>query len=123
MTHNLAWFDIQVRDLDRAIRFYSAVLGAPVSKQQTGSKPLGMLPTPSGGQMGCLVPDSTAEPSEHGVMLWFNVTGRLRAAVAAVQPHGGDVRRDVHEIGGYGFRAEVVDSEGNLIALYGDTDD
>jgi predicted enzyme related to lactoylglutathione lyase len=46
----------------------------------------------------------------------------LREAVAAVLPHGGNVRHDVHDIGGYGFRAEVVDSEGNLIALYGDID-
>jgi len=123
MTTNLAWFDVPVHDLERAIRFYSAVLGAPVAKHQTGSKPLGMLPTPDGGQMGCLVPDSPSEPSEHGVMVWFNVTGRLRAAVAAAAATGGQVRRDVHDIGGYGFRAVVVDSEGNGIALYGDRDE
>jgi predicted enzyme related to lactoylglutathione lyase len=123
MTHNLAWFDVPVHDLDRAIRFYSAILGAPVIKLQTGSEPLGMLPTPGGGQMGCLVPNSAAKPSEHGVMIWFNVTGRLRAAVAAVRLHGGEVRHDVHDIRGHGFRAEVMDSEGNRIALYGDTDD
>jgi predicted enzyme related to lactoylglutathione lyase len=123
MTPNLAWFDIPVRDLDRAIRFYAAVLGAPVIKEQSGSRPLGMLPTPGGGQMGCLVPSSAAEPSGNGVMIWFNVTGRLRAAVAAVRPHGGDVRHGVRDIGGYGFRADVLDSEGNLIALYGDTDE
>ncbi len=122
MQSNVAWFDIPVRDLDRAIQFYSAVLGAPVVRQQTGSRPLGMLPTPGGGQLGCLVPNGGSEPSEQGVMIWFNVTGRLRAAVAAVTPNGGRILRDVQDIGGYGFRAEVVDSEGNRIALYGDAD-
>ena len=119
----LAWFDVPVLDLDRAIAFYTAVLGAPVTRQQTGSRPLGMLPAPEGGQMGCLVPGGPAQPSEHGVMIWFNVTGRLRAAVAAVPHHGGVIRREVYDIGGYGFRAEVLDSEGNRIALYGDTDE
>jgi len=123
MTHNLAWFDVPVLDLDRAIRFYAAVLGAPVTKEQTGSKALGMLPTPAGGQMGCLVPGSQSQPSEHGILVWFNVTGRLRAAVAAATQHGGRIRTDVHDIGGYGFRAEVLDSEGNLIALYADRDE
>lgn len=81
-----------------------------------------MLPTPEGGQFGCLVPDSGSAPSEQGVMLWFNVTGRLQAAVAAVTPHGGRILRDVYPIGGFGFRAEIVDSEGNRIALYGETE-
>ena len=56
-------------------------------------------------------------------MLWFNVTGRLRAAVAAASAAGGEVRHDVRDIGGFGFHADVVDSEGNLIALDGDRDE
>jgi predicted enzyme related to lactoylglutathione lyase len=122
MKHNIAWFDIPVVDLDRAIRFYSAVLGAPVTKEKTGSEPLGMLPTPDGGQMGCLVANDASKPSADGVMIWFGVSGRLKDAVAAVRANGGTVLRDVHAIGPYGFRAEVLDSEGNCIALYSETD-
>lgn len=48
MKNNVTWCDIPVQDLDRAIRFYSAVLGSPVTKEQTGSIPTGMLPTPDG---------------------------------------------------------------------------
>lgn len=122
MNGNLVWFDIPVTDLDRAMRFYSAVLGSPVKKETTGSIPIGMLPAPNGKQMGCLVTGNQSRPSMDGVMIWFDVEGRLKAAVAAVAPNGGKILGDIHDIGGFGFRAEVRDSEGNRIALYSKTD-
>lgn len=122
MKHNLTWFDVPVTDLDRAIRFYSAVLGRPATKEKSGSVPIGMLPTPDGEKMGCLVAGNGARPSPDGVMIWFDVEGRLRDAVAAVAASGGKVLGDVHDIGGFGFRAEVQDSEGNRIALYSSRD-
>lgn len=118
MKNNITWFDIPVTDLDRAIHFYSAVLGSPVKKERTGSIPIGMLPTPDGQQMGCLVPGGEAKPSLDGVMIWFDVEGRLRDAITAATTSGGKILGDVHAIGGYGFRAEIQDSEGNRIALY-----
>lgn len=118
MKNNIAWFDVPVLDLDRAIRFYSAVLASPVSKEQTGSIPIGMLPTPDGQKMGCLVTGNQAKPSLNGVMIWFDADGRLRDAVTAATENGGEILGDIHEIGGFGFRAEIKDSEGNRIALY-----
>jgi uncharacterized protein len=118
MKHNISWFDLPVTDLDRAIQFYSAVLGSPVTKEQSGTVPIGMLPTPDGQKMGCLVSGNGAEPSVNGVMIWFDVEGRLKDSVTAAKANGGKVLGDIHAIGGFGFRAEVQDSEGNRIALY-----
>lgn len=118
MKHNITWFDVPVTDLDRAIRFYSAVLGSPVTKEKTGSIPTGILPTPDGQKMGCLVSGNQAKPSLNGVMVWFDVEGRLKESVTAATANGGKILGDIHAIGGFGFRAEVQDSEGNRIALY-----
>lgn len=118
MKNNIIWFDVPVIDLDRAIRFYSAVLASPVAKEQTGSIPIGVLPTPDGQKMGCLVTGNQARPSLDGVMIWFDVDGRLGDAVMAATENGGEILGDIHAIGGFGFRAEVKDSEGNRIALY-----
>ena len=49
MKPNIVWFDIPALDLDRAIRFYSAVLGALVTKETVDEVPLGWLPTADGG--------------------------------------------------------------------------
>jgi predicted enzyme related to lactoylglutathione lyase len=57
-----------------------------------------------------------------GVMLYLNVDGRIRDAVSKVVPNGGRVLEDTHAIGPHGFRAVVLDSEGNRIALHSNTD-
>jgi len=123
MKPNIVWYDIPALDLDRAIRFYFAVLGAPVKKDVVGEIPLGWLPTEDGGQMGCVCVAKDFKPSADGVMIYLSVNGRLKAAVAAVRENGGTVQTDIHSIAPYGFRAEVLDSEGNIIALHSETEE
>jgi predicted enzyme related to lactoylglutathione lyase len=122
MKHNIVWFDIPALDLDRAIQFYAAVLGAPVVKEEDSEIPLAWLPTPDGGRMGCLCVVKDFQPSADGIMIYLGVNGRLKEAVAAVRAHGGTVQSDIHSIGPYGFRAEVLDSEGNCLALHSEVD-
>ena len=43
---------------------------------------------------------------------------RLHEAVRCAQSHGGTVVQAVHQIGEHGWRAIVIDSEGNRIALH-----
>jgi uncharacterized protein len=90
VNHNVVWFDIPAVDLDRAIKFYSAVLGAPVVKEVVGEVALGWLPTQEGGRMGCVCTVPGFTPSPNGVMIYLGVAGRLRSAVAAVGANGGD---------------------------------
>jgi uncharacterized protein len=122
MKHNLVWYDIPALDLDRAIRFYSAILAAPVVKEEDSEVPLAWLPTPDRGRMGCLCVVKDFQPSAHGIMIYFGVNGRLKDAVAAVRANGGTVQSEIHSIGEYGFRSEVLDSEGNCIALHSETE-
>jgi len=123
MKHNIVWYDIPAIELDRAIRFYSSVLGAPVEREDVGGVPLAWLPTPDGGRMGCVCVVPGFKPSADGIMIYFGVNGRLKAAVAAVRANGGTVQSDIHSIEPYGFRAEVLDSEGNCIALHSETEE
>jgi predicted enzyme related to lactoylglutathione lyase/uncharacterized protein YndB with AHSA1/START domain len=120
--NQIVWCDIPVKDLDRAIRFYSAVLGAPVKKEQCEGMTFAVLPhADEHGVSGCLTTGcegSKSEPSQNGPLLYFNCQGRLDQAVAAAEPNGGKVLQPKHPIGPYGFRAVVRDSEGNRIALH-----
>ena len=43
MANQIVWCDIPVLDLGRAIKFYSAVLGAPVKKEQFPEMAVGIL--------------------------------------------------------------------------------
>ncbi len=119
MSHRIVWVDLPVTDLDRAIRFYSAILGLPVTKEGGPGFTFGLLPHGEGEVGGCLVvPEGDDAPSKTGPLVYLNAEGRLAQAVAAVPAHGGQVLQPVHPIGPHGFRAVVLDSEGNRIALH-----
>jgi len=120
--HNRAvWFDIPVTDLDRAAAFYRAVLGVDVARAESNGVAFCVLEH-SGGNGGCLIPNHEAISSTGGILVYLNVDGRIRDAVAKVGGSGGRVVTPVHGIGPHGFVAEVLDSEGNRIALHSTTD-
>jgi predicted enzyme related to lactoylglutathione lyase len=114
------WFDIPVTDLDRAIAFYVAVLGVSVDKATFADSSIGVIEHQDGNG-GCLVPNH-AEIAAGGILLYLNVDGRIRDAVEKVIPHGGTVIQPTHAIGPHGFRAVILDSEGNRVALHSSSD-
>ena len=119
----LCWADIPVTNLDRAVRFYSAVLGKKVRKLSEGRMEYALLPHEEQNASGCLCirgdsggVDNT--PSANGPLIYLSVEGRLDEAVEAARANGGKVLRARQKIGEHGFRAVVIDSEGNRIALH-----
>ena len=119
MSNRIVWVDIPVLDLERAIGFYSAVLGSQVTKQGGPGFVFGLLPHTGNEAAGCLYsPGKENAPSKVGPLVYLNAEGRLATAVQAVSAHGGQVLQAIHEIGPHGFRAIVLDSEGNRVALH-----
>jgi predicted enzyme related to lactoylglutathione lyase len=120
MANQIVWCDIPVLDLDRAVKFYSAVLGQDVKKQEFPGMMIGVLPHNDGEVGGCLFTSPDVRPSDTGVLIYLNTNGRLDAALSAVTSNGGKIVQPKHQIGPFGFRAIVLDSEGNRIALHSD---
>ena len=120
LNNRAVWFDIPVADLDRAARFYAAVLGVRVQKEKMDNFTFAVIDHKEGNG-GCLVPGPD-EVGKGGVLLYLNANGRIRSAVAEVAKHGGKVQEGVHPIGPHGYRAVVIDSEGNRIALHSEID-
>ncbi len=120
MANQIVWCDIPVLDLDRAVKFYSMVLGAEVKKQEFPGMTIGILPHSDGEVGGCLFVSENEKPSDKGVMIYLNANGRLDEAIAAVVPNGGKVVQPKHPIGRFGFRVIILDSEGNRLALHSD---
>jgi uncharacterized protein len=118
MANQIVWCDIPVKDLDRAVKFYSAALGQPVSVQSYGEMKIGLLPGAKESVSGCLCVFDDVQPSANGPLIYLNCEGRLDDAGAAVEKNGGKVLKPKHPIGPYGFRTIVLDSEGNRIALH-----
>lgn len=130
---NLIWFEIPVQDLDRAIRFYSAVLGIPIGKQTLLHTEYGILKKQNTGVGGVLVKKEKVTPGM-GTILFFRVNV-LSDAIEYACNNGGKVitpktlikqlDKDGNQVLGQnlidnktGYFAELTDSEGNHISLY-----
>jgi predicted enzyme related to lactoylglutathione lyase len=119
--NRLVWFDIPVADLERAAAFYRGVLGVGVHVETSAAYSFAVLEHKDGNG-GCLVPKAGEISSTAGILVYLNVNGRIRDAVQQVEKLGGRIVEPPRSMGPHGFRAIVVDSEGNRIALHAATD-
>ncbi|MCC2607684.1 VOC family protein [Planctobacterium marinum] len=113
--NTISWFDLPVLDLQRAMAFYSTLLETDITEEFPG---VAVFSHTENDVSGCLCLSTEHQPSRDGALLYFNVAGRLDSAVALVEDLGGQIEQAAHDIGPFGRRAIVLDSEGNRIALY-----
>ena len=120
--HNAVnWFEIPVRDMDRAQRFYEAVFDSPLRREQAGPKTtLAVFPYEKYGVGGCLFANADGpQPSPEGAVVYLNAEPSLDATLARVEAAGGRVtlpRTELPE--GMGCFAHIADSEGNRVGLH-----
>ncbi len=116
--NTFCWIDIPVIDLDRAIAFYSAVIGDSIQKISEHGFEFGLLPHTDNNVSGCLCVMENRKPSQDGPLVYLNAEGRIDQAIKEVENQGCKVLSAKQQIGPYGHRAIFLDSEGNAIALY-----
>lgn len=116
----ITWFEIPTRDLDRAQRFYEAVLQRPMKRETMGSEQLAVFAAGESGVKGCL--NITAEgvaPSASGTRVYLDASPSLDAALARVPQAGGRVALPKVALPeGLGWFALVDDTEGNVVGLH-----
>ncbi len=114
----LAWFEIPVLNLERAIAFYSAVFNVKFETITTLSHSMPYFPQDS-GVGGALVYGDGCVPSQSGSLLYLNVKMDLEAALKIVVNVGGQVIMGKTLLGDdVGHYSLVLDSEGNRISLF-----
>ncbi len=120
MGHRIVWFDIPVKDLQRASNFYQQVLAINI-QSYGGDAPVAVMEHGPGDVAGCLFLSEDEEPSIQGPILYFTVEGRLQEATDIAAAQGGQVIQAPHSIGAHGNRSLIRDSEGNRIALHSES--
>lgn len=113
------WFEIPVKNLERARTFYQQVLKIEMSVHEMGPLRMAWFPMVADamGATGALVQAESYEPSHAGSMVYFSVQD-IDAALKRVQEAGGSVLNLKMSIGEYGFVGHFQDSEGNRVALH-----
>lgn len=114
------WFEIPVTDIERAIRFYEAVLDKKLTRQDMQGFKMAMFPYPEGGTGGALCQHPQYQPAPSGgVVIYLDGGDDLDKPLGRVVGAGGQVVMPktliTPEIGYMGF---FKDTEGNVIALH-----
>jgi uncharacterized protein len=122
MRNAINWFDIPVKDLNRAKKFYESILDIFIEVQPSvrGDYKMGMLPYDMNneGVGGMLVEGKDCEPSRQGVFIYLNGGEDLNIPLAKVEKAGGKVLMPKTSIGPNGFMAQFEDTEGNRLGLH-----
>lgn len=122
----ICWFEIYVKDIDRAKRFYTAVLGtvfidaAPPGDGMPGMKMAFFSPMENQGVSGALIEmPGTKEGDGHCVntMVYFPCQD-ASVEEGKIATAGGAVTRPKFSIGEFGFCSICVDTEGNPFGLF-----
>lgn len=113
------WFEIPVEDMDRAVRFYEALLGYGLKRENFMDVPHAIIKSSKDddGVGGALIQDKKRKPAPAGTCVYLN-SSDIDGALKRVSTLGGDVLQPKTSIGPMGSIALLKDSEGNLIGLH-----
>lgn len=123
MGHNpVGWFEIYVKDMERAKRFYEAVFAIKLTElPQSGESLSGMFGFPiepeGKGAAGALAKMDGAPTGPGGSIVYFT-SNDCEVEAGRAEPNGGRVVKKKTSIGDYGFIALVADTEGNIIGIH-----
>lgn len=120
MNHAINWFEIPVTDFNRAKAFYETILSVIIGEMPFPEGRYGLFPAdPMKGEVGGgLVLYDGYVPSDKGTMVYLSGGNDLAVALGKVEAAGGKVLMPKTSIGGNGFMAQFLDTEGNRVALH-----
>jgi uncharacterized protein len=114
----VGYFEIPVRDMERAMKFYNTVFGFELESGNIDNIEMAFFPfnEKSSGITGALAKGKIYIPAKEGALIYFN-TDSIDTVLAHVNDSGGKTLYPKTPVGEYGFVAEFEDCEGNRIAL------
>jgi hypothetical protein len=120
MNNALNWFEIPVRDMDRAQTFYEKLLAKPLRRAAMGPQTLAVMPYDVAGVGGCLIAGAEVPgPAAQGTLVYLNAEPSLDAMLARVERAGGRIATPKVTLpDGMGVFAHIVDTEGNRVGLH-----
>jgi predicted enzyme related to lactoylglutathione lyase len=118
MNNVINWFEIPAIDLDRAARFWEAVLVTKLTRNSAPGTDMAIFPHPDSAAPGGALVKRGGKPSSTGTLVYLDAKGDLDAAIARVEKAGGKVAVPKTDIGKNGAFAVVVDTEGNAVGLH-----
>jgi predicted enzyme related to lactoylglutathione lyase len=118
MANTIVWADIPVTDMDRARKFYAAVLEAEIPLMDGANGDVALLPGEQGTVSGDLARGENQKPGLGGCTIYLDSKGDPEGMIERAVAAGGAVLMPVTSmgdmVGSIGF---FQDSEGNRIGV------
>lgn len=122
MKNAVNWFEIPVKNFDRAKTFYEALYQAEMSVSELPDFKIKMAFFPSDMELGAIggsiVKGPNYKPSKIGALVYLNGGDDLSVILARVEESGGEIVMQKTSLGSNGFMAQFLDTEGNKLALH-----
>ena len=117
MANAVNWFEIPASNFERAVDFYSTILGIELHKTNMLGTDMGFFPYED-GVGGAVVTGEGYEPTTSGSLVYLNAGENLEGPLSKVAEAGGKVVLPKTSIGENGYIAHFIDCEGNKVALH-----
>ncbi|NOQ73586.1 MAG: VOC family protein [Crocinitomix sp.] len=119
-TNAINWFEISVLDLGRAKAYYQTIFDIHMVDMEMGEMKMAAFPfTPASGKAsGALAQSPNHKPSMEGAVLYLNANPNLQTVLDKVEAAGGKIAMPKTAIGGNGFMAMMIDTEGNMVGIH-----
>ena len=122
MTNAINWFEIPAKNFNRAKQFYSTILGVEITDHPmpTDDVKYGIFSyqPENKGVGGAIIEAKGQNPTTDGPTIYLNGGDDLGIPLARVEAAGGKILVPKTDIGENGFMAQLMDTEGNRIALH-----
>lgn len=121
ITCPIAWFEIVVQDLERAIQFYESIFNTQLTYINENPKmKMAIFPYKEGYPSGALVQSDCYADHHSGpsTVLIYLATDSVAKQLSVIKKHGGEEVFAVTPIGKNGYIAGFKDTEGNYIGLW-----
>jgi uncharacterized protein len=116
--HAVSWFEMPVTDINRAVAFYTTILGTKLAAiAEADGRRFAMFPAED-GVSGAIVQGEGYVPSTEGTLVFLYAGAVLQPVVDRVEVAGGRVLLPRMDMGEFGVAAFIVDTEGNKVALH-----
>ena len=119
MANAINWFEIPVKNFNKAKEFYETILGTEMNLMEAMGMKSAFFPADlETGIGGCIIQGEGYEPSAKGSLVYLNGGDDLSIPLSKLEAAGGRILMPKTAIGPNGFMAHFSDIEGNKVAFH-----
>jgi uncharacterized protein len=118
MSFQVAFIEIPAKNMERAAKFYSQLLGIEYTTYEDGIRKVGVIASSQDGGVGISVNETADfEPGNKGPLVYLSCDTEMDALLQRAADLGGKVTMPKTEMAPKWYFGIIEDTEGNAIAL------